>query len=230
MHDIDHTSFIERFCPDSATFLSCAFPILIFSREILLLLGGVTTAKCLLGCRTANHCQLFSNNPSAIYLGCQPAAIENSHQKSPLQNIQSQNTNISSAVAVKEFIHLIQVALIIITMVVVALIEKNRIVTRPMECLICHRNDFKTERALGNHIKNPGTAHKPRTSPCECDLEHLQVTKAYRVAKDRFIYKVEMRCGKCGRYPITVPLGADKAMANGRGSLEDSFASLAVRP
>lgn len=80
------------------------------------------------------------------------------------------------------------------------------------KCSVCERVDFPTEAALQAHMRNPGKQHSVRGNPCSCPLSKLRVLQAGRTS-DGFIYKAIIRCSGCHRFPVTVPLPADRAMA-----------------
>lgn len=85
-------------------------------------------------------------------------------------------------------------------------------VLHTFSCDICDRNNFKSKKDLENHKLNSGKQHIDRKSPCECEPEFLRINKVYRT-KDKFIYKVIVECENCNRYPICIPLSADKELA-----------------
>ncbi|KAI8893140.1 hypothetical protein BC833DRAFT_569472 [Globomyces pollinis-pini] len=51
-----------------------------------------------------------------------------------------------------------------------------------------------------------------RNSPCVCGVDHMKLLDVYR-RKDQYMYKCVFKCTQCGRFPITVPLAADKEYA-----------------
>ncbi|CCI44772.1 unnamed protein product [Albugo candida] len=79
-------------------------------------------------------------------------------------------------------------------------------------CSVCGRADFATEKALQAHMSNPGKQHTIRENPCSCPPNKLRVVRAHRTS-DGFIYKAIIKCSRCHRFPVTIPLPADRAMA-----------------
>ena len=87
-------------------------------------------------------------------------------------------------------------------------------------CQLCSRSDFKTEQALTSHKTNPGMQHIGRRNPCKCPISNLNITRISRT-NDGFIHTIILECKKCHKFPICVPLPADRILAQALNNLID---------